>query len=357
MHRISQITPVDEKSRQKAWEKIDQLTKPIGSLGRLEEYAAKLAGITGKERCELDKSAVCVFAADNGIYESQITLVPQEVTTTQLENMAKGLAGINAMCALSNSDLFLIDVGVKKAPSTPGIENRCIMRGTKNMEHGPAMTREQAQSAIEVGLNKACELVDAGYELLGAGEMGICNTSTSAAVISVLLGTPVADVIDRGAGIDDTHFIRKCEVVQKAIQNNNPDREDVLDVLSKVGGLDICAMCGFYLGAAYRKIPVIVDGFIASAAALCAFRLNPLVAEYLFGSHRSTERGQSPALEAVGIEAPLHLNMRLGEGTGCPLMFEVLRASQNMVRSMGSFHQGNIDSSEFVDLRKIEKNS
>lgn len=354
MRRIDQITPVDENSRKKAWEKIDQLTKPIGSLGKIEEYAAQLAAISGKMSQALEKSAVCVFAADNGVYDSQITLVPQEVTTTQLENMAKGLAGINAMCALSGSDLFLIDVGVKRPPKSDNIEDRCVMRGTNNMQFGPAMSRQQAQKAVEVGLDKACELADRGYELLGAGEMGICNTSTSAAVISVLLDLPLEAVVDRGAGIDDVHFQRKCEVIQNAIELNKPNREDVLDVLSKVGGLDICAMCGFYLGAAYRKLPVVVDGFIASAAALCAVRLNPLAKDYLFGSHRSTEKGQSPALEAIGIEAPLHLNMRLGEGTGCPLMFELLRASQNMMRSMGSFDQGNIDSSEFVDLRKIK---
>lgn len=354
MRRIDQITPVDENSSKMAWEKIDQLTKPIGSLGKIEEYAAQLAAISGKMSQALEKSAVCVFAADNGVYDSQITLVPQEVTTTQLENMAKGLAGINAMCALSRSDLFLIDVGVKRPPASDNIEDRCVMRGTDNMEFGPAMSRQQAQKAVEVGLDKACELADRGYELLGAGEMGICNTSTSAAVISVLLDLPLEAVVDRGAGIDDAHFQRKCEVIQSAIELNKPNREDVLDVLSKVGGLDICAMCGFYLGAAYRKLPVVVDGFIASAAALCAVRLNPLAKDYLFGSHRSTEKGQSPALEAIGIEAPLHLNMRLGEGTGCPLMFELLRASQNIMRSMGSFDQGNIDSSEFVDLRKIK---
>jgi nicotinate-nucleotide--dimethylbenzimidazole phosphoribosyltransferase len=355
MKRISEIQKPDETAMEKAGQRLDSLVKPIGSLGDLETMAIRLSGITGSLYNDLKKKAVVVFAADNGVWEEGITPVPQAVTAMQATNMAKGVAGISVLTRYAGADLKIIDIGVKDALEYTVIENRRIKSGTGNIAKGPAMTRQEAEKAVLTGLEAAKSCKEAGYAVLGVGEMGICNTSTSSAVLCALTGLSVEAVTGRGAGIDDAQFDKKIGVIKNALALNHPDKGDVLEVLQKVGGLDIAGMAGFFLGAAHYRIPVVIDGFISAVAALAAYRLNPAVREYMFTSHKSYEIGYNAAIAEIGLKPVFDLSMRLGEGTGCPFTFFCLEASQCIIREMATFEEGNIDDSGFVDIREEEK--
>lgn len=346
----SDVLPLCENAMIDARERVDSLSKPLGSLGRLEEYAVQLAGIRGHMGGSLTKRCVLVFAADNGIYEESITPVPQEVTPMQTINIANGVAGVNALAAHAGTDVFVYNVGVAQPLKRKNIIDALVMHGTNDMAKEPAMTRAQCEKAMKAGYDAVA--AHAEYDVIGLGEMGICNTSTTAAVASVLLQKPVGILAGKGAGITDEHYERKIAAIERAIEINSPDPHDVRDVISKVGGLDIAAMTGAYLACAHYKIPVVIDGFISACAALCAQRLVPMSASYMFASHQSEEQGYLPIIKALGLSPALMLNMRLGEGSGCPLMFTILEASLRVLEDMGTFEEGSIDPSGFVDLRK-----
>ncbi|WP_066688600.1 nicotinate-nucleotide--dimethylbenzimidazole phosphoribosyltransferase [Christensenella intestinihominis] len=344
------ILPLDEDAMAAARERVDSLSKPLGSLGQLEEYAVRLAGIRGFMGGTLARRAVLVFAADNGVYGQGITPVPQAVTPMQTINIANGIAGVNALAAQAGAEVFVYNVGVAQELKRKNIIDALVMHGTNDMTYGPAMTRAQCERAMKTGYEAAA--AREGYDVIGLGEMGICNTSTTAAVASVLLGKPVSALTGRGAGITDGQYEKKISVIEKAIEVNKPDASDPVDVIAKVGGLDIAAMTGAYLACAHYRVPVVIDGFISVCAALCAMRISPASVSYMFASHKSDEQGYTAIAEALGLAPALTLGMRLGEGSGCPLMFYILEASLRMLEDMGTFAEGSIDPSEFVDLRK-----
>jgi nicotinate-nucleotide--dimethylbenzimidazole phosphoribosyltransferase len=346
------IRPVSAASAEKARERVDDLVKPIGSLGLLEEYAVRMAGIFGKMNLTGMKKAVAVFAADNGVWDEGITSVPQAVTAMQTVNMTKGVTGVTVFAAAAGADVFVYDMGVRGFAGAKGVENRRLGDGTRSIARGPAMEISQAAQAIAHGLDAAEALWDKGYRIVGCGEMGICNTTTASAVSSVLTGNAPETMVGKGAGISDEQLQKKIGVVKKAIEVNKADPNNVLDVLAKLGGFDIAAMTGFFLGAAFKQMAVVIDGFISATAALAATRFNPLAAGYMFASHESTEPGYLAVMDALGMKAPLRLGMRLGEGSGCPLMFGILEAAAAMMQNMATFKEGKIDSSKLVDIRE-----
>ena len=355
MKRIINIKHPSGLAKEKAGAHIDSLVKPIGSLGMLETYAVKLAGIFGRTDIPDLKKAVAVFAADNGIWEEGITSVPQSVTAMQARNMTKGLTGINVIAGAAGADVFVYDMGIKDFEGVKGVEDRRIGNGTHNIARGAAMDIGQAVKAIAFGIDAAEALWSKGYRLVGCGEMGICNTATSAAVVSVLAGVPLKQVVGKGAGITDEMLDKKTQVIERAIAVNHPEKDNALDVLAKLGGFDIAAMTGFFIGAAYKQMAAVIDGFISAAAALAASRLNPVVTEYLFASHTSPEPGFNAAMQALDMTPPLKLDMRLGEGSGCPLMFGILDASVAVMKKMGTFKEARIDMANLVDIRDKKK--
>lgn len=343
------ITPPLQSVMDEARRRVDSLSKPLGSLGKLEDYAVRLAGIRGFMGGTLAKRAVLVFAADNGIYDEGITPVPQEVTPMQTLNIANGIAGVSVLAAQANAQVFVYNVGIAKRLKHKNVIDSVVMYGTNNMVKEPAMTREQCEKAMEIGYRAVTGRTD--YDIIGLGEMGICNTSSTSAVASVLLKKPVEKMTGRGAGISEEQYRKKISAIETAIQKNDPDPKDPVDVIAKVGGLDIAAMTGAYLACAHFKIPVVIDGFISACAALCAKRIAPQSVLYMFASHKSYEQGYTAIARALGLSPALSLDMRLGEGSGCPLMFYVLDASLRILEDMGTFEDGSIDASGFIDLR------
>ena len=352
MKRINNIKQPYAAAADKARERVDSLVKPIGSLGQLEEYAVQLAGIFGKTSLPTMKKAIAVFAADNGVWDEGISPVPQSVTAMQAVNMTKGITGVGVLAACADADIFVYDMGIRGFAGHKGIEDRRVGDGTRSIAKGPAMDIGQAIKAIVHGMDAAEALWDKGYRLVGCGEMGICNTTTSAAVLCALTGAEPEDTVGRGAGVTDEQLGRKREIVQHAIAHNAPDSENALDIIASLGGFDIAAMTGFFLGAAYKQMAVVIDGFISAVAALAASRLNPLVTEYMFASHHSAEPGFGIAIDALELKAPLHLDMRLGEGSGCPLMFGVLDGAAAVLANMATFAEARIDPSKLIDIRK-----
>lgn len=336
-HTLKGIKPLDKQKMQEAKRRVDNLTKPVGSLGRIEEMAVKLSGITGKLYPDVDKKTVIVMAADNGVCNERVTSYPSEVTAIMAKGMAGGIAGVSVFSKLSGAQIKIIDLGIKGKFSCEGIENRKIMDGTENMARGPAMTREQAVKAIETGINAVLETVEQGCNIIATGEVGIGNTTTSSAVLAVLEGLPPEEVAGRGAGLDDDGVQHKIDIIHRTIKVNNPDRRDIIDVISKVGGLDIAGMTGIFLGAAYCRVPVIIDGFISSVAALSAVRMAPLALEYMFPSHLSAEKAGKLVMDSLGLEPYLHMNMRLGEGSGAVLIFQLIEAAAAMIKEMKTF--------------------
>lgn len=349
---LEKITPPDEAAMSAAKIRQDQLAKPPESLGRLEELSIQLAGITGKVHNTMEHTHLLVFAADNGVVEEGVSSAPQSVTLMQTINLTRAKTGASTLCKEFGVGITVCDVGVNAEIRDPAVLNRKIAFGTGNIVKGPAMTREQAISAILTGAGLAIHTEADG---IGIGEMGIGNTTTSSAILSVLLDLPVEAVTGRGGGITDEAFQVKKDVIRRAIALNRPDKNDVVDVLSKVGGFDLAAMCGAFLGAAASKRPVVIDGFISVVAALCAVRLNPLVRHYLVPSHASFEIGYKLAMEEMGLQPILLLGMRLGEGSGCPLAFQVLRAACSIINHMATFQQAGIDDGYLEEIRVGDK--
>ena len=346
------IQPLDEAAMTEARERQAQLAKPPGSLGRLEELSIQLAGITGKVHNKIEKKHLLVFAADNGVVEEGVSSAPQSVTLMQTINLTRHKTGASTLCKHFGCGITVCDVGVNAEIREPKVLNRKIAFGTGNILHGPAMTRQQCIKAIQTGFALAQE-TDA--DVIGIGEMGIGNTTTSSAVLSVLLEADVEAVTGRGGGITDQSFLKKKQVIKDAIAINEPDKTDVIDVLAKVGGFDIAAMCGAFLGCAEKRCPVVIDGFISAVAALCAYKLCPEAVGYFIPSHASYEIGYRLAMDAMGLQPIFLLGMRLGEGSGCPLAFEVLSAACSIINDMATFDQAGIDDGYLDEIRQGDK--
>ena len=349
---LSAVAPLNEAAMSAAKERQAQLAKPPGSLGRLEDLSVQLAGISGKVHNSVVKKHLLVFAADNGVVEEGVSSAPQSVTLQQTVNLTHHKTGASVLAKCFGCEITVCDVGVNADIKETAVLNQKIAYGTNNIINGPAMTREQALTALFVGADLA-QSIDA--DVFGIGEMGIGNTTTSSAVLSVLLSAPVEDVTGKGGGITDDSFRKKKQVIQDAINLNQPDKHDVLDVLSKVGGFDIAAMCGAFLGSAAAKKPVVIDGFISAVAALCAVKLCPNVRHYLIPSHASYEIGYQLAMNAMELQPIFLLNMRLGEGSGCPLAFQVLEAACAVMNDMATFDQAGINDDYLDEIRKGDK--
>ena len=346
---VRAVQPLDQKAMLAAEAHQARLAKPPGSLGRLEELSAQLAGITGKVHNELPRKQLLVFAADNGVVAEGVSSAPQSVTMQQTINLTRGKTGAAVLAKRFGCGLTVCDVGVNADLCESAVLNRKIAYGTQNICAGPAMTREQALQAILTGAAVA-ENVDA--DAVGIGEMGIGNTTTSSAVLGVLLGADVDKVTGRGGGITEESFRKKKAVIRTAIAVNRPNRDDVIDVLAKVGGFDLAAMCGAFLGAAASRRAAVIDGFISAVAALCAVRLCPLVRGYLIPSHASFEIGYRLAMEELALRPLFDLGMRLGEGSGCPLAFQVLDAACAVMNNMASFDEAGINDDYLDEIRQ-----
>lgn len=346
---VRAVAPLDRGAMTAAEEYQARLAKPPGSLGRLEEISIQLAGITGRMHNALNKKQLLVFAADNGVVAEGVSSAPQSVTKQQTINLMRGKTGAAVLAKHFGCGLTVCDVGVNADIYESTVLNRKIAYGTQNICTGPAMTREQTLQAILTGAEIA-RTVDA--DVIGAGEMGIGNTTTSSAVLAVLLGADVEAVTGRGGGITEESFRKKKAVIRTAIEVNRPDRDDVVGVLSKVGGFDLAAMCGAFLGAAAARRPAVIDGLISAAAALCAVRLCPNVHGYLVPSHASFEIGYRLAMEAMDLRPLFDLGMRLGEGSGCPLAFQVLDAACAVINDMATFDEAGINDDYLDEIRR-----
>ena len=342
------VAPLDEAAMEAAWKRQAQLAKPPGSLGRLEELSIQLAGITGKVHNTVGKKHLLVFAADNGVVEEGVASSPQSVTLMQTVNLTRAKTGASVLAKHFGAGITVCDVGVNANIRDTAVLNRKIAYGTKNMTKEPAMTRQQALTAILTGVELA-QNTDA--DVFGIGEMGIGNTTTSSAVLAALTGLSVERVTGRGGGMTDEGFALKKRVIASALVLHKPNGGDVLDTLCKVGGLDIAAMCGVFLGAARCRLPAVIDGLISAVAALCAVRLCPAARDYLFASHLSREIGYQAAIKELGLAPWLHLGMRLGEGSGCPIAFRVLEAACAAAEGMATFQGAAIDDSYLSEIR------
>jgi len=333
--------------------RVDDLVKPPGSLGKLEDFAVKLSGITGKIKNNINKKCIIIMCADNGIYEEKVSSCPQEVTVSQAINFVRGITGVGVLANNVGSDLKVVDIGMKSIVNYKGIIDRKIRKSTYNIAKGFAMSREEAVKGIMIGIDMVSQVKEEGYSLIGTGEMGICNTSTSSAVLIALTGISINQAVGRGAGLTDEGYENKKKAIAKALSINKPDSKDPIDVLSKVGGFDIAGMVGCFIGGAYYRLPVVIDGFISAVAALIAYRLNPLVKEYIFASHASYEVGYKKAIDSIGLAPMFDLNMRLGEGSGCPIAFSIIEASCAMINNMATFKEAEINDDYLNKIRAV----
>lgn len=348
---IDGITESNKDVKNEAQNRVDSLAKPLGSLGKLEEIAIKLSGITGKMKNTINKKCVIIFSSDNGVVEEGVASAPQYVTLAQTINFSRGVTGVAALAKENNTDLVVVDIGVNCDNDIPGAINKKIRKGTYNIAKGPAMTYEEALKGIYIGIDMVKKVKNDGYDIVGVGEMGIGNTTTSSSVLASILNCEIYDVVGKGAGLTDEAFEKKKEVVRKAIEVNNPNNEDPIDILAKVGGFDLAGMVGVFLGSAYYKVPVVIDGFISVVAALIAVRLNPFVRDYLIASHLSKEIGYNIAIKEIGLEPMLNLDMRLGEGSGCPIAFSIVGYACSMMNNMVTFQEAEINPSYLEEIR------
>lgn len=335
--QLGTIEPLHLESAAQARAHVDQLTKPLGSLGRLEELAVELAAITGEAFPVVTPPGVLVFAADHGVATEGVSAYPQEVTAQMVANLTHGGAGINVFARQIGALQHVVDVGVASEVDAPGVWKKKIRAATGNMLKEQAMSREEAERCILAGIESAEAIIAEGAKVLIVGEVGIGNTTASSAILAALTGADPEDIVGRGTGLTNEGWQRKKAVVREALLLHRPDVSQPLDVLAKVGGLEIGAMAGAILGAASRRVPVLLDGFIATVAALLAVRLRPAAADYLIAGHRSQEPGHAYVLKALGKEPLIDLNLRLGEGSGAALAFPVLEAASRMIREMATF--------------------
>ena len=346
---LGAIAPIDAAAAEAARRRQDNLTKPRGSLGKLEDLSIRLAGMTGKTTPVLDKKAIIVMAADHGVTEEGVSAYPQDVTAQMVGNFLAGGAAINVLARQIGARVAVVDVGVRgRVGAHPALRSRRIAEGTANMARGPAMSREQAVRSLETGISAVEEELALGLDILGTGDMGIGNTTPSSAITALMTGAPVEECTGRGTGLDDEGLKRKVRVIARALEVNRPDPADALDVLAKVGGFEIGGLAGVMLAAAARRIPVVIDGFISGAAALIAFCLSPRAADYMIASHLSVERGHRIALAKLGLSPHLDLGMRLGEGTGAALTMFLADSAARLLREMATFGEAGVSDSEAV---------
>ena len=339
----ARIQPIDREIATAVQARLDRLTKPQGSLGRLEETALRYAMITGEVKPTVPRGVVFTFAADHGVATEGVSAYPQEVTPQMVLNFLRGGAGVNVLARHVGVEVRVVDIGVAyEFGVVPGLIQKKVMAGTKNLSLEPAMNREQAMKALQVGMDLAAEAAREGVGLVGTGDMGIGNTTASAAITAVMTGRPVAEVTGRGTGIDEAVHAHKVTIIQRALDRHRPHQADALDVLVKVGGLEIGGLAGLILGAAAARLPVVLDGFIAGAAALIAVGLQPRCRDYLIASHRSLERGHGAILDHLKLKPLLELDLRLGEGTGACLGMDLVQASIKILTEMATFDEAGV---------------
>ncbi|MGB9859221.1 MAG: nicotinate-nucleotide--dimethylbenzimidazole phosphoribosyltransferase [Moorellaceae bacterium] len=343
------IVPVKEEWRRRAQEHLNNLTMPAGSLGELLLIAERLAAIKETLKPSVRRKAVVTMAGDHGVVEEGVSAFPQEVTPQMVANFVAGGAAINVLAEVAGARVVVVDMGVAADLSelvrSEKILSYKIDYGTRNMCKGPAMTREQAISSVEAGIRIATTLIEEGVELLGTGDMGIGNTTPSSAILAALTGHPVAEVTGRGTGIDDETWRNKVRAIERALEINQPDPQDPIDVLSKVGGFEIGGIAGLILGAAYHRVPVVIDGFISSAGALLAQALVPACVDYMFAGHLSQEPGHRFMLQRLGLRPLLNLDLRLGEGTGAVLAMNLIEGAAQVIGKMSTFEQAGVSRS------------
>jgi nicotinate-nucleotide--dimethylbenzimidazole phosphoribosyltransferase len=343
---IKEIEPSSKEWSQKARIHLNNLAIPQGSLGQLLELAEQLASIQRRLTPSVRNKVVVTMAGDHGVVAEGVSACPQEVTLQMVGNFVVGGAAINVLTEVAGARVLVVDMGVAADLSDLVKDRKIFSRkvgyGTQNMSRGPAMTREQAIQALENGINLAGDLVKEGVELLGTGDMGIGNTSSSSAILAVFSGLPVQKVTGRGTGIDDAALENKVRVIQQALDLNKPDAKDPVDVLAKVGGFEIGGIAGLILGAAYHKVPVVIDGFISTAGALLAKKLAPNSLNYMISAHQSMEYGHRFMLEELGLKPILNLGLRLGEGTGAALAMNVLESAAQIMSKMLTFEDAGV---------------
>lgn len=362
--RISTISHLDEEAEARAGKHLDALTKPPGSLGKLEQIAIQLAGISRELMPNLGKKAIVVMAGDHGVCEERVSAYPQEVTAQMVLNFLNGGAAVNVLAKHAGAEVVCVDIGVKGELSHPGLVSAKVRKGTGNLRREPAMTKAETLRALLIGMKLADELADEGYGLLGTGEMGIGNTTSSSAILAVLAGIPLEEAVGKGTGIDERQLAHKRDVIRAAIELHGFQigeiahlsgedakvsehgamalQEHALEVLQKLGGLEIAGLTGVILGAAARRVPVVIDGFISTAAALAASRLHPLARGYMIPSHLSAEPGHLRMMKAAELEPILQMDMRLGEGTGAALAFPIVESAVKIMAEMATFESAGI---------------
>jgi len=342
---LKKIHSVDKKSFERTQMRLDNLTKPVGSLGRLEELSKIVVAITGKKGPELRNKVVFVFAGDHGVTEEGVSAYPKEVTAQMVYNFIRGGAAINVLSRHIGAEVVVADLGIAEELKIKNekLKIKKINYGTKNFTRGPAMTEEEAIKSIEAGIEIfEEEFIRRRIDIVATGDMGIGNTTSSSAITSVVTGASVESVTGRGTGIDNNKFQRKIEIIKKAISVNSPDSKNAIDVLSKLGGFEIGGLVGVILAGASKKVPVVIDGFISGASALIAVLLNPSVKDYLIASHVSEEPGHKIQLEYLGLKPILNLNMRPGEGTGAVLAMNIIEASCRILNEMATFSSAKV---------------
>ncbi len=346
---LAAAKPADKAAYEAAKGRWDSIAKPLGSLGLMEEAVCRMAAMKGSPRFDIKKRAVVVMCADNGVVAEGVTQTGQDVTAVVTENMSTGDTSVCCMARAAGAEVIPVDVGVCRPVVGERIRQHCIRRGTSNMVNGPAMSREEAVQAIEVGINIVAELAGKGYNLLATGEMGIGNTTTSSAITSVLLGREPAEVTGRGAGLTGEGLKKKISAIERAIAVNKPDPNDALDVLAKVGGFDIAGLAGVFIGGAVFGIPVLADGFISCVSAIVAERICPAVADYVLASHASKEPAGQLVTEAMGARPFLYADMCLGEGTGAVAVMPLLDMALAVYEGMSTFEDIKIDAYEHLE--------
>ncbi len=373
------IRPADKQAVLRAKARQASLAKPPGSLGGLEDMSVRIAGMTGSEINRIGRGCVAVFCADNGVAREGVTSAPQSVTRAQTINFTRRLTGVGALAKSYGSELLIVDVGVKDEipeelytdvplEDTHKIVNRRLRETgqTDNIAEGPAMTEEEALAAIATGIEMAEAVSGAGFSIMGAGEMGIGNTTTSAALLSAITGRPADETAGRGGGVNDEGLARKKEIVDSAsaefraeggiLSGSEESRADrMIDALIRMGGFDICAMTGAYLGTAACRMPIVIDGYISAVAALAAYVIAPASADYMIASHKSFEKGYTLAMDTLGLKPFLSLDMRLGEGSGCPVTFSIVKGACDVMADMATFDEAEINDDYLEEIRSEEK--
>ncbi len=349
MEVIKNISGLDYKLMDLAQERLNSLTKPQRSLGRLEELARQIVGITGRKEPDFKNKIIFTLAADHGVTEESVSAFPKKVTAQMVYNFLKGGAGINVLARHIGARVMVVDIGVAEkiknktthplgwVPEIKNFKDKKINYGTRNFIKGPAMSRDEAIKSIETGIELVEEEMDKGLDIIGTGDMGIGNTTASSAIAAVFIEKSVEEMTGRGTGIDDIMLKNKIEVIKRALEINKPDPSDAIDVLSKVGGFEIGGLAGIILAATSKRIPIVIDGFISGAACLLAYNLEPKIKDYCIASHISKELGHRVILDYLGLKALLDLEMRLGEGTGACLGMNLVEASVKILTQMATF--------------------